>query len=65
MSLPPNIERTHAGTVCLQVINRSVRRIPVSGSTLRERVSTAVTCVVLSFQGQYFRQLAVLTSAHV
>ena len=36
--------------------------MPVEGSMARERVSTAMTCVDLSFQGQYFRQFAVETS---
>ena len=53
----------HSGADCRQVMSRSVRRMPVSGSTDRERVSTEVTCVDLSFQGQYFRQLAVDTSS--
>ena len=38
--------------------------MPVEGSTERESVSTAITCVDLSFQGQYLRQLAVETSSH-
>jgi hypothetical protein len=38
--------------------------MPVSGSTCREIVSTDMTCVDLSFHGQYFRQLAVDTSSH-
>lgn len=38
--------------------------MPVDGSTWRDRVSTAMTCVVLSFQGLYFLQLAVDTSSH-
>ena len=38
--------------------------MPVEGSTSRERVSTAMTCVLLLFQGQYLRQLAVETSSH-
>jgi len=38
--------------------------MPVDGSTFRDNVSTAITCVVLSFHGQYFRQLAVDTSSH-
>ena len=37
----------------------------MTGSRVRERVSTAITCVDLSFQGQYLRQLAVETSAQV
>jgi hypothetical protein len=44
-------------------MSRSVRKIPVEESTVRERVSTAMTWVDLSFHGQYFRQLAVLTSS--
>lgn len=40
------------------------RTMPVVGSTWRERVSTAMTWVVLSFHGlPYFRQLAVDTSS--
>lgn len=39
------------------------RTMPVEGSTERERVSTAMTWVDLSFQGQYLRQLAVETSS--
>lgn len=38
--------------------------MPVEGSMVLDNVSTAVTCVDLSFQGQYFRQLAVETSSH-
>jgi hypothetical protein len=38
--------------------------MPVAGSTSRESVSTAMTCVDLSFHGQYLRQLAVDTSSH-
>jgi hypothetical protein len=38
--------------------------MPVSGSTVRDNVSVAITCVDFSFQGQYFRQLAVETSSH-
>lgn len=38
--------------------------MPVLGSTVREMVSTAMTCVLLSFHGQYLRQLAVDTSSH-
>ena len=56
--------RTHAGAVCSQVIRRSVLRMPLDGSMLRASVSTAITCVDLSFQGQYLRQLAVETSSH-
>ena len=37
--------------------------IPVSASTCRDRVSTAMTCVDLSFHGQYFLQFAVDTSS--
>ena len=37
--------------------------MPVSGSICRDNVSTAMTCVDLSFQGQYLRQLAVDTSS--
>ena len=40
------------------------RTMPVDGSTERARVSTAMTCVDLSFQGQYLRQFAVETSSH-
>lgn len=38
--------------------------MPVFASTFRESVSTAITCGVFSFHGQYFRQLAVDTSSH-
>lgn len=38
--------------------------MPVAGSTCRARVSTAITCVLLSFHGQYFLQFAVETSSH-
>jgi hypothetical protein len=38
--------------------------MPVSGSTVRDSVSVAMTCVDLSFHGQYFRQFAVETSSH-
>lgn len=38
--------------------------IPVDGSTVRERVSTATTWLEDLFHGQYFRQLAVETSSH-
>jgi hypothetical protein len=41
-----------------------LRTMPVDGSTVRDRVSTAMTCLQLSFQGPYFRQLLVLTSSH-
>ena len=37
--------------------------IPVRGSTLRSRVSTATTCVLWVFQAQYFCQFAMETSA--
>lgn len=40
-----------------------MRRMLVDGSRVRERVSTAMTCVDWSFQGQYFLQLAVETSS--
>lgn len=36
--------------------------IPVCGSTLRERVSTATTCALWVFQAQYFRQFAIDTA---
>lgn len=39
------------------------RTMPVDGSTERDRVSTAMTWVDLSFQGQYLRQFAVETSS--
>lgn len=38
--------------------------MPVDGSTVRERVSTAMTCLQDSFQGPYFRQFDVETSSH-
>jgi hypothetical protein len=38
--------------------------MPDLESTPRESVSTATTCVDLSFHGQYLRQLAVDTSSH-
>jgi hypothetical protein len=38
--------------------------MPLAGSIVRERVSTAMTCGVISFQGPYFRQLDVETSSH-
>nr|POE75765.1 hypothetical protein CFP56_67784 [Quercus suber] len=63
VSLPKNVF-IHDGIACRQVISRSVRRMCVCGSSERESVSTAMTCVDLSFHGQYFRQLQVLTSSH-
>ena len=53
---------SQSGAACEQVIRRSVRRIPVPGSMCRERVSTAMTCEVDLFQGQYLRQFWVETS---
>lgn len=41
---PPVNLRTQPGTFCLQVISRSVRSMPVLGSTSRLSVSTAITC---------------------
>ena len=38
--------------------------MPVAGSTERDNVSTAMTCGVLGFHGEYFCQFAVVTSAH-
>jgi hypothetical protein len=38
--------------------------IDVSGSTVRDKVSTAMTCVDLSFHAQYFLQFALETSSH-
>jgi hypothetical protein len=55
---------SHSGALCWQVMSRSVRRMPVSGSSVRLTVSTAVTCVDFWFHGQYFRQLAVDTYSH-
>ena len=63
--LPPKIARTQSGQVCVHVIKRSVRRIPVAGSTWRERVSTATTWEDFWFQGQYFNQFAAETSAQL
>jgi len=63
VSLPPMMDNNHFGALCLQVMRRSVRRMPVSGSIRRDKVSTAITCVDLSFHGQYFRQFAVETSS--
>jgi len=37
--------------------------MPVLGSTLRFKVSTAITCVLWVFQAQYFRQFAIETFA--
>lgn len=49
---------------CCQVAKRAgALTMPVTGSTWRERVSTAITCGVFSFQGQYFRQLLIETSS--
>ena len=59
----PMMDFIHSGADCLQVMRRSVRRIPVAGSTDRESVSTAMTCSDLLFQGPYFCQLAVDTSS--
>src|SRR5271170_2017954 len=47
--VPLVIARTQEGTFCLQVMRRSVRRIPVFGSTSRLIVSTAMTCSQLYF----------------
>jgi len=33
VSLPPIMDNNHFGALCLQVMSRSVRRMPVSGST--------------------------------
>ena len=50
--------------VCFRrVVEGDGSTMPVSGSMERERVSTAITWVDLSFQGQYLRQLAVETSS--
>ena len=38
--------------------------MPVFVSTALDNVSTAITCVDLSFHGQYLRQFAVDTSSH-
>lgn len=43
VSLPPMSDCNHFGADCWQVIKRSVRRIPVSASTCRDNVSTAIT----------------------
>jgi hypothetical protein len=44
MPFPPVSLRSHVGTFCLQVIRRSVRRMPVFESTSLFSVSTAITC---------------------
>ena len=62
MQLPPIMAMTHAGADWVHVIRRSVRKMPVLGSTFRERVSTAMTCEEDLFHGQYLSQLAVDTS---
>ena len=49
----------------LKCASKEGHTMPVHGSTDRDNVSTAITCVDLSFQGQYFRQFAVETSAQV
>lgn len=38
--------------------------MPVDGSTVRESVSTAMTCLQDSFHGPYFCQFDVETSSH-
>ena len=48
----------------LIAMNLKKLTMPVDGSADLDSVSTAMTCVDLSFQGQYFRQLAVETSSH-
>lgn len=44
---------------------KEMHTMPVDGSTIRERVSTATTWLELLFQGQYLRQFAVETSSQV
>ena len=50
--------------VCERENGENSRTMPDEESTFCERVSTAMTCGVFSFQEQYFRQFAVDTSSH-